>query len=31
VTEEVTPGDKIAITAASQLLAKETGSSEEPD
>jgi hypothetical protein len=31
VTEEVKPGDKIAITAASQLLAKETGSSEEPD
>ena len=31
VTEEVKPGDKIAITAAAQLLAKETGSSEEPD
>ncbi len=31
VTEEVKPGDKIAITAAGQLLAKETGSTEEPD
>jgi hypothetical protein len=31
VTEEVKPGDKIAVTAAGQLLAKETGSSEEPD
>jgi hypothetical protein len=31
VTEEVKPGDKIVVTAASQLLAKETGSSEEPD
>jgi hypothetical protein len=31
VTEEVKPGDRIAVTAASQLLAKETGSSEEPD
>ncbi|HEY0339321.1 MAG TPA: hypothetical protein VGC34_00825, partial [Steroidobacteraceae bacterium] len=31
VTEEVKAGDKIAITAAAQLLAKEKGSSEEPD
>jgi hypothetical protein len=31
VTEAVQAGDKIAITAAGQLLAKETGSSEEPD
>jgi hypothetical protein len=31
VTDEVKPGDPIAVTAASQLLAKETGSSEEPD
>jgi hypothetical protein len=31
VTAEVKAGDKIAITAAGQLLAKETGSSEEPD
>ncbi len=31
VTAEVEAGDKIAITAAAQLLAKETGSSEEPD
>ena len=31
VTEDVKPGDKVAITAAGQLLAKETGSSEEPD
>jgi hypothetical protein len=31
VTAELKPGDKIAVTAASQLLARETGSSEEPD
>jgi hypothetical protein len=31
VTEDVKPGDKVVITAAGQLLAKETGSSEEPD
>jgi hypothetical protein len=31
VIEGVMPGDKIAVTGASQLLAKETGSSEEPD
>ena len=31
VTEDINPGDKVVITAASQLLAKETGSSEEPD
>jgi len=31
VSEGVKPGDKIAISAVSQLLAKETGSSEEPD
>jgi hypothetical protein len=31
VSEGVKPGDPIAVTAASQLLAKETGSSEEPD
>jgi hypothetical protein len=31
VTGEVKPGDPIAVTAASELLAKETGSSEEPD
>jgi len=31
VTEGIKPGDKIAVTAASQLLAKELGSSEEPD
>lgn len=31
VTDEIKPGDKIAVTAAGQLLAKETGSTEEPD
>ena len=31
VTEDIKPGDKVVITAAGQLLAKETGSSEEPD
>jgi hypothetical protein len=31
VTEGIKAGDKIAVTAVSQLLAKETGSSEEPD
>ena len=31
VTEDIKPGDKVVTTAASQLLAKETGSSEEPD
>ena len=31
VTEDIKPGDKVVMTAASQLLAKETGSSEEPD
>lgn len=31
VTEGIKPGDKIAVTAAGQLLAKETGSTEEPD
>jgi hypothetical protein len=31
VTEGIKPGDKIAVTAASQLLAKELGGSEEPD
>jgi len=31
VTDEVKPGDEVAITAAGQLLAKETGSTEEPD
>jgi len=31
VMQSIKPGDKIAITAASQLLAMETGSSEEPD
>jgi len=31
VTEEVKPGDKVVTTEASQLLAKENGSSEEPD
>lgn len=31
VTEGIKAGDKIAISAVSQLLAKETGSSEEPD
>jgi hypothetical protein len=31
VTEDVKPGDKIAVTAVGQLLAKETGASEEPD
>jgi hypothetical protein len=31
VTEGIKPGDKIAVTAVSQLLARETGSSEEPD
>jgi len=31
VTEGIKPGDKIAVTAASQLLAKELGASEEPD
>lgn len=31
VTAEVKPGDQVAVTAASQLLAKETGSTEEPD
>jgi len=31
VTEGVKPGDKIAITGVGLLLAKETGSSEEPD
>ena len=31
VTQGIKPGDKIAVTAASQLLAKELGSSEEPD
>lgn len=31
VAEDIKPGDKVVTTAASQLLAKETGSSEEPD
>jgi hypothetical protein len=31
VTEAVKPGDPIAVTAASQLLARQIGSSEEPD
>jgi hypothetical protein len=31
VTDNIKPGDKIAVTAVGQLLAKETGSSEEPD
>ena len=31
VTEDIKPGDKVVTGAASQLLAKETGSSEEPD
>jgi hypothetical protein len=31
VTEGVKPGDKIVVTAVQQLLAKESGSSEEPD
>jgi len=31
VTEGVKPGDKIVVTAVEQLLAKESGSSEEPD
>jgi len=31
VTEGIKPGDKIAVTAASQLLAKEFGAREEPD
>jgi hypothetical protein len=31
VTEEVKAGDRIALTGVGQLLAKETGSSEEPD
>ena len=31
VTEDIKPGDKVVTTAASQLLAKENGSSEEPD
>ena len=31
VTEDIKPADKVVITAAGQLLAKETGSSEEPD
>jgi hypothetical protein len=31
VTEDIKPGDKVVTAAASQLLAKENGSSEEPD
>jgi hypothetical protein len=31
VTEGVKPGDKVVVTAVEQLLAKESGSSEEPD
>lgn len=31
VTENVQPDDQVAVTAVSQLLAKETGSTEEPD
>jgi hypothetical protein len=31
VTDGIKPGDKIAVTAVGQLLAKETGSAEEPD
>lgn len=31
VTDGIKPGDKIAVAAAGQLLAKETGSTEEPD